>query len=329
MTTRLAALLALLLLTAPVNVAGQQAGKLWKIGLVWETVPAASQPLFEPLRRALNDLGYVEGRSVVFEQRWAKGKRERVPDLLMDLARLNVDILALPSNPLIAAGKQATVTRPIPIVMLFAADPVGAGFVSSLARPGGNITGLSSTVSPEIVGKLVELLKEARPEISRVGFLYDPTVAGVVPFVKAMAPASQNFGLTLVNAKVGTPDEIHQAFQMFTRERVGAVVVYPSPLTVAAGRQIAQQALEQRVAAAAAISELIQPGYLLAYGPSFGDLSARAAVYIDHILKGTPPGDLPIEQPTRFRLVINLSTAKTLGLKIPQSLLLRADQVIE
>jgi len=260
----------------------------------------------------------------VFERRYADGRLERLPDLAAELVRLRVDVIVTGTNIHVAAAQRATAT--IPIVMVAAEDPVGAGFIASLARPGGNITGLSSDASREIQAKNLALLKEIAPRLSRVGLLGQ--VLSQDGFA-ALEAAARQLNVTLEVVDIRSPDDFEGAFAAMVGKQVGAVIVGGGPLTYMRRQQIADLALKHRLPAIQVLNEFAQAGLLMSYGPNLPDMYRRAARYVDKILRGAMPADLPVEQPTKFELVINLRTAKALGLTIPQSLLLRADEVIQ
>ena len=249
---------------------------------------------------------------------------EPLPDLAAELVQLRMDVIVTGSNIYVAAAKRATAT--IPIVMVAAGDPVGAGFIASLARPGGNITGLSADASREIVGKNLALLKEIVPRLSRVGVVGQVTLLGGVA---ALETAARQLNVALEIVDIRSPDDFESAFATMVGKRVGAVIVNAGPLTYMRRQQIADLALKHRLPAITGLNEFAQAGLLMSYGPNLPDMYRRAASYVAKILRGVKPGDLPVEQPTKFELIINLMTAKALGLTIPQSLLLRADEVIQ
>lgn len=311
---------AVVLVAAPVAAKAQPAGKVYRIGVVWQTDQAASQPLFDAFRQGLSARGYSEGQNIIFEQRWAAGQAERLPALMADMVAQRVDVIVAPANPHIEVAKRATTT--IPIVMVFSSDPVGAGFVRSLARPGGNITGLSTDVGG--FEKTLELLREARPGLSQVALLGRLDV-----YQKAIGEAADKLHIAVRAIRVSTPADLDPAFARMKREGVEAVIVLPGPVTFAAQRSIAELALRYSTPSISGFASFVHAGGLMSFGPNLLDLARRAATYVDRILKGAKPADLPVEQPTKFEIVINLKTAKALGLTIPPSLLLRADQVIE
>jgi putative tryptophan/tyrosine transport system substrate-binding protein len=315
------------LLAAPLAAEAQQAAKVPRIGYL-ALNPTANPHLHEAFRQGLRDLGYVEGRNVVIEYRDAEGKPERLPALAAELIALKVDVLVAQPTVAALAAKQATRTLPIVFPV---AEPVTSGLVTSLARPGGNITGLS-ILTPEMGGKGLELLKQAVPGVSRVAVLWDP---GAFPerttkhMRKQLEGAAQALGVRLQFIEARGPDDFDRAFSEMTRARAGALTVLGGSMFVSQRRRLVDLAATNRLPAVYPARESVEAGGLMAYGPSVPDLFRRAATYVDKILKGAKPGDLPVEQPTKFELVINLKTAKALGLTIPPSLLQRADQVIE
>jgi putative ABC transport system substrate-binding protein len=279
----------------------------------------------EPLRQGFHDLGYVEGRNLTIEARWGEGRLDRLPSLAAELVNARVDVIVTAAGAAARAVRDATTT--VPIVMVDPGDPVGAGLVPSLARPGGNITGLSSA-TPDIVGKQVQVLKEALPPLSNVFFMSNPGVPAGALAVKEAETAAHSIGARLQAIGVRDPAEFEPAIMGIPRERA-ALIVFPDPLTFTHRRRLMELALQHGLPAASGSKEFAEAGGLLSYGPSFVDMFRRAAVYVDKILRGAKPADLPIEQPTKFELVISQRTAKALGVTIPQSLLQRADQVIE
>jgi putative ABC transport system substrate-binding protein len=277
-----------------------------------------------PFRQGLRALGYVEGQTILIECRAAEGRYERLPALAAELVRLEVDVLVAGTHPDADAARAAT--RTIPIVMVVTGDPVAHGLVASLARPGGNITGLHYYAT-ELSAKRLELLKETVPGLARVAVLAHPaTVHLTLPDTEAAARA---LGLQLQILQVGAPDEFERAFSAMNKERAGAVLVLPDVMLSMQGRQLAELAARNRLPSMYAFGSLARAGALMAYGADTAVLARRAAAYVDKILKGAKPADLPVEQPTRFELVINLKTAKALGLTIPPSVLARADEIVE
>ena len=312
------------MVAAPLAAEAQQAEKVYRIGVL----SSASGATWEGFRQGLRELGYTEGRTILIEWRWTEGKAERAPELAAELVRLQPDVLVTSGPQPSAAAKAATAT--IPIVFIAVADPVSVGLVATLARPGSNITGLATLVGAGFVGKLIEVLKEAFPQVSRVAILINPTNAMHQQIVANELPqAAERLRLTLLTVEARAADSLTGAFETAVRSRAGAIMVLGDPLVFVHRARIAELAAKHRLPAMYLFRESVEAGGLMAYGPSFHDLGRRAASYVDKILKGAKPGDLPVEQPTKFELVINLKTAKALGLTIPQSLLQRADQVIE
>jgi len=314
------------ILAAPLAADAQQPGKVYRIGYLQTSTREQQLHLIKAFEEGLRNLGYVVGQNVVIEYRFAEAKLERLPGLAADLVRLNVDVIVTGINSNTVAAKQATAT--IPIVMANSIDPVGAGFVASLARPGGNITGGTQDTGDEIFGKRLELLKDILPRLSRVGVLWNPTFAPNQGRWKATAGAAGKLGLALLSAEMRGPDDLERAFASITKERAGGLLVMGDGVLFTYRGQIGSMAIRNRLPAISTVREYAEAGLLLTYGPSLPDLWRRAAVFVDKILKGTKPGDLPVEQPTKFELVVNLKTAKALGLTIPRSVLGRADEVI-
>jgi putative ABC transport system substrate-binding protein len=324
----LAVILAGSILLAPLAAEAQETGKVARIGFLGLN-PGASPHLREAFLQGLRDLGYVEGRTVVIEYRSAEGKPERFPALAAELIALKVDVIVTGGGtPTALAAKQAT--RTIPIVFASAPDPVADGLITSLARPGGNITGLSN-LTPELVGKRLEQLKQAVPGVSRVAVLWQP---GAVPertekdMLKGAEVAGRALGVRLQFVEARGPADFDRAFSDMTRARAAALTVLGSAMFNNERRRLVDLVAKNRLPAVYSSREYVDAGGLMSYGSDLADLFRRAATYVDRILKGTKPGDLPVEQPTKFELVINLRTAKALGLTIPPSVLGRADQVI-
>ena len=315
-----------LIVLAPLVAEAQQPGKVPRIGLLGGGSASAAAGRIDAFRQGLRDLGYVEGKTIVIEQMWAEGKLDRIPALAADLVRLKVDAIVSAGPTVTRACKDANITTPI--VMGFDDDPVGSGLVASLARPGGNITGLSS-LSPGLSAKQLELLKEIIPRLSRVAVLGSLIHPGTAQSLKEMELTARAFKVQLHYFNVVEPNTIDTAFGAARKERADAVLVLTSVVTTTQREKIIDLAVKNRLPAIYFTAEWVEAGGLLAYGANFIDLFRRAAVYVDKILKGAKPADLPVEQPTKFELVINLKTAKALGLTIPQSVLSRADQVIE
>ena len=301
----------------------QQPKKVPRIGFL---SPTSDDSRVETFRQGLRELGYVDGQNITIEYRWADGKFERLPDLAMELVRLNVDVIVAVVTQASLAVKEATTT--IPIVMIGVSDPVGSGLVVSLARPGSNITG-NSSMTAEIVGKQLELLKETLPKISRVASLWNPANPVFQAIQRKEAEATARaLGVQLHILEARGADEIDRAFTAMAKERMKALVVLGDPVFTTHRKRIAGLAAKQHLATVSGTREYVEAGGLMAYGPSFPDMYRRAAVYVDKILKGAKPADLPVEQPTKFELVINLKTAKQIGLTIPPNVLARADRVI-
>ena len=324
MRAALAAALVLGLLAAPLAARAQQPpAKTARIGLLF-FVPT---PLLdEAFRQGLRELGYIEGQNIAIEYRSAEGKSERLPGLAAELVRLKVDVIVAASPPATEAAKRATST--IPIVFAVSGDPVAEGLVTSLARPGGNITGLA-TISPELVGKQLEMLKGVAPKVTRVAVLQNPST-GLQPVALRQAEdAARALGVQLQILEARTPSEIDAAFAAMSSQRAGGVLVLRDAMFRAQRAQIVALAAKSRLPAVYGFREQAEAGGLMAYGASVPQLFRRAATYVDKILKGAKPANLPVEQPTKFELVINLKTAKALGLTIPPSLLGQADQVIQ
>ena len=319
--------LAVGIVVAPLTAEAQQPGKVYRIGYLGIVSPSDPNglPRAKAFRQGLRDLGYVEGNNIVIEYRWAEGKYERLPDLAAELVRLNVDVILTYGTPGTLAAKQATGT--IPIVMAVSATPVETGLVTSLARPGGNITGLSIQ-APEGGAKRLELLKEAVPQASRVAVLWNAAYPGKELEWQETQRAARTLGMTLYSIEVRRPDDFNGAFAAITTERPDALITFSEPLTNLHRMQIADFAIQHQLPAMSETKSFAEAGGLMTYGASLPGLARRAAYYVDRILKGAKPGDLPVEQPMKFELVINLKTAKALGLTIPPTLLFQADEVI-
>jgi putative ABC transport system substrate-binding protein len=321
----LAAAFVLGLLAAPL-VEAQQAGKVYRIGMLETTSPALNAANLDAFRRGVRELGYVEGQNFTIEYRSADGRRERFPDLAAELVRLKVDVILTRGTPAVMAAKNATAT--IPVVMAASGDPVLSGVVSSLARPGGNVTGLSAIVG-EISGKRLELIREVVPGVSRVAALFNMSNPIDALQWKETGSAAPSLRVQLQLLDVRKPGDLAGAFDAAVKQRAGALVVGLDALTWANHRPIVDLASKHRLPAMYGGREFVDAGGLIAYGVSYPHLYHRAASFVDKILKGAKPADLPVEQPTKFELVINLKTAKALGLTIPQSLLARADEIIQ
>ncbi|HXV82103.1 MAG TPA: ABC transporter substrate-binding protein [Candidatus Binatia bacterium] len=307
-------------------VEAQQPGKIFRMGILDPSTASGSAVLLEAFRQELNKLGWIEGKNIAIEYRFAEGNRDRLPKVALELARLPVDLIVTGGPAGTRTVKEANIT--IPIVMGFDNDPVGSGFVASLARPGGNITGLS-TLSPEISGKQLELLKEIIPKLSRVAVLGNSTEPGNAQALKELEIAAGAFRLQLHYLDVKKDQDIETGFRAATRESAHAVLLLGSPVVSARRTRIAAVAAKSRLPTIYPWPEFVQDGGLMSYGASITDLFRRAAVMVDKILKGTKPADIPVEQPTKFEFVINLKTAKQIGVTIPPNVLARADKVIK
>ena len=315
-------------LIAPLAADAQQAAKVARIGWLGDN-PAGNPHLRQAFLQGLHDLGYVEGRNLVIEYRNAEGKFERSPALAAELVALKVDVIVAPGTPAALAAKQAT--RTLPIVLIAVGDPVTSGLVTSLARPGGNVTG-SSTLDPDLVGKCLEQLQQAVPGVSRVAVLWEPGGLGKrteQDMLKAAEVAARVLGVRLQFVEARGPADFDRAFSDMTRARAGALTVLASTRLFNERRRLVDLAAQNRLPAVYIAREFVDAGGLMAYAANRADMFRRAAIYVDKILKGAKPGDLPVEQPTKFELIINLKAAKALGLTIPPSVLLRADDVIE
>jgi putative tryptophan/tyrosine transport system substrate-binding protein len=295
------------------------------IGFIGPAPAATYLPRVEALRAGLRELGYVEGKNIVIEFRWAD-RVDELPDMAAELVRMKVDILLVSSSTFVEPARQATKT--IPIVFAIHADPVGLGHVASLARPGGNITGLS-TLLTDLVAKELEIFKEALPQITRIGILWNPTTPSHGPAVQAVEAVGEKLGVQLLLVPAQTVEEFDGAFSTIARERMGGFLVIASPLSFSQRAPLAELALKHRLPGMFGTRENVEAGGLMSYGVDYNDLHRRAALYVDKILKGAKPADLPVEQASKYEFIINLKTANALGLAIPESLLTRADKVIE
>jgi putative tryptophan/tyrosine transport system substrate-binding protein len=319
-------LVAVVLLALGVAAEAQQPKKVPRIGILGGTSRSTNPARIEAFRQGLRELGYVEGKNIVIEWRYAEGKPDRLPALAAELVHLKIDVIVTAGPPPTRAAKQATST--IPIVMALDDDPVGSGFAASLARPGGNITGLA-TLDPELSGKQLELLREIAPKLSRVGVLGDVTRPGTPQALREINVAAGAFGAQVQYLEVRGPKDIETAFRAASKERAEAVLVLANPVLISQRRLVIDFAIKSRLPAIYPRPEYVEDGGLVFYGASITDLYRRAATYVDKILKGANPADLPIEQPKKFELIINLKTAKQIGLTIPPNVLARADKVIK
>jgi putative ABC transport system substrate-binding protein len=303
----------------------QQPRKIARIGVLVTSSPSPASQRIESFRQGLRELGYVEGKDIIIEYRYGEGKPERLPTLAAQLVAMKVNVIVTGGSSPTHAAKEATAS--IPIIMTQDIDPVGNGFVASLARPGGNITGLSN-FAPELSGKRIELLKEIVPRISRVAVLGGLVLAPNAQTLKEVELAAAAFALQLQYLDVRDLKDVEIAFRAASNTRADAVLVVPSSVLISHPKQVAHFALKSRLPAIYYAAEFAEAGGLLSYAPNFAELSRRAATYVDKILKGAKPADLPVEQPKKFELVINLKTAKQIGLTIPPNVLARADRVI-
>jgi putative tryptophan/tyrosine transport system substrate-binding protein len=309
--------------TWPLAARAQQGGKKYIVGRFG--AGSATEPLIDVLTEALRELGWVEGENVVFERRYAENRLERLPEMAVDLVRLKVDVIAAGGTLAPLAAKRATST--IPIVMTTAGDPLGSGLVDSLARPGGNATGMS-LMAPELGGKRLELLKELLPRLARVAVLWNAANPYPAIVFKETQGAGRTLGIEVQSLEVRGPDDLDGAFEAARKQRPDAMITVEDPLTLTYRKRIVDFATGQQLPSLGP-REFAAAGGLISYGANLADLTRRAAGYVDKILKGAKPADLPVQQPTTFELVINLKTAKALGITIPPSLLARADEVIE
>ena len=314
----------LFVLALSITTEAQQPKKVPRVGILYPE--SAPSPRIEEFRSGLHELGYSEGRNIILEYRYANGKRERLPELAANLVRLRVDVIYAPTTLAAIPAKKATST--IPIVMV-SGEPVETGLVSSFAHPGGNVTGLAN-FSPDLIGKRLEFLKEVMPKVSRVGVLWDSDGPAKILEFKEAEAAAPTLGIQIQSLPIqaSNPD-LEGAFKAAIKGKAQALVVLGNPLTLSYARQIAELAIRNRLLSIYDAYQFLEAGGLVSYGPNFSDLYRRAATYVDKILKGRKPADLPVEQPTKFELVINLKTAKQIGLTIPQSVLYRADKVIK
>jgi len=320
------------LLAAPLAAEAQLAERVRRIGYLAPGASAAAQSTMAEqsiaaFRQGLRDLGWIEGRNIVIDYRFAEGRFDRLPDLAAELVRLNVEIIAATTTPAAVAARNATGT--IPIVMFVVGDPIGLGLIASLARPSGNVTGLTYSVGVEAFGKQLELLKETVPKVRRVAVLSNPANPSAVLATSNVKVAARSSGLHLQLLETRNPDEFDGAFAAMAKERAEALLVVSDPSFGVHRARLAGLTAKYRLPSMHGVREMVEAGGLMSYGPSIPDNFRRAAGYVDKILKGFNPGDLPVQQPIKFELVINLKTAKALGLTSPQSVLLRADEIIQ
>jgi len=315
------------LLLASVHLAeAQQPGKVPRIGFLGNSTAALEANLVGPFREGLRDLGYVEGRNILIEYRWAEGKYERFPTLIGELIALKVDLIVTAGTPASLAVKKATAA--IPLVMIAVGDPIGTGLIASLARPGGNATGLTS-VAEDLEAKRLDLLREVVPKLSHFAVFWNP--ANPIHFIleKEVQAAAAVLRMKVLSLGVRTPEELDNAFAAILRERPGALLVLPDRVFLHNRARIMDFATQNRLPGVHAYVELVEAGGLMSYGPSYADMHRRAAYFVDRILKGTKPADLPVERPMKFELVINLKAAKQIGVTIPPEVLFRATKVIK
>ena len=313
-------------LATPLASLAQQPKKIWRIGYLGDGTLASRGTDFQEFRAGLEDLGYVQGRNIIIDSRWTEGKHERRAFVAEELVRLRVDIIVTHGVPATLAAKAATTT--IPIVVAVAADLIGTGIVASLSRPGGNVTGMTDQVT-DLAAKEVELLKEVMPKLQLAAVIWESNNPGAARTSDETQAAARALGVGLQLVQVKTLDEIEPAFDAAVKRQAAAVIVIHSPLTVGNRVHIAQLALKKQLPMVGAPTQFTEAGGLMSYGPDLTKYFRRAAVFVDKIIKGTRPGDIPVEQPTKFELVINMKTAKALGITFPQSVLIRADKVIQ
>jgi putative ABC transport system substrate-binding protein len=322
----LAVVLTVGLSVAPLPAGAQPAGTR-RIGFLETSSPSSARlQLWETLRQRLRELGYVDGQNITFASRFGEGKPNQLPRLVAELVGLQVDVLVTAGTPAAQAAQQAT--RTIPIVMTLVADPVGTGLVASLGHPGGNVTGLTNQEA-DLGGKRLELLLQVVPRNARLALIIDETNPGTVRIAQGTQAAAGALGVPLQSLGVRDPGELDRAFAAMQEARAGALIVEPSSMLFTWRKRLADLALKHRLPTVFGQRQYVEAGGLMGYATDSSDLLRRAATFVDKILKGAKPGDLPVEQPTKFELVINLKTAKALGLTIPQSMLLRADEVIQ
>ena len=312
---------------APRGILAQQASRAYRIGYLSTPTRESVENGLQAFLRKLRELGWVDGQNVVIEYRWADGNVERLPDLAAELVRLKVDVIVAPAGSAALAAKNATSS--IPIVMIFPSDPVEMGLIASLRRPGGNVTGTTFTPGPEIFGKQLQILKEAIPGTSRVAILSNPADLSFALQIREVEAAAQSLRIRIQHVEARGPEQFDSAFAAMARERADALLVNGTSTFLAFRASLAELAVKGRLPTMYSFRENVEAGGLMAYAVNMRDFVERAAPYVDKILKGAKPADLPVEQPTKFELVINLKTAKALGLTIPPSLLARAHQVIE
>ncbi len=314
-----------MLLTLPFPAWAQQSGKIPRIGFLGNSTAALEENLVGPFREGLRDLGYFEGKNILVEYRWAEGKYERFPALIGELVAQKVDIIVTAGTPASLAVKKAAPS--IPLVMIAVGDPIGTGLIASLAQPGGNITGLSS-MAVDLEGKRLELLREVIPKLSHVAVFWNPASPFQVNSEKEVQAAARAFKMKVLSLGVQAPEQFDNAFATIRRERPRALLVLADRLFLHNRARIMEFATKQRLPGVYAYVELVEAGGLMSYGPSYADMHRRAATFVDKILKGRKPSDLPVEQPMKFDFVINLKAAKQIGVTVPPNVLVRAGRVI-
>ena len=311
---------------APTAAHAQPKGKVYRIGYLSAPTRASVESVVQAFLGALRELGWVEGQNLAIEYRWAEGKIERLPELAAELVRLNVDLIVAPAGTAALAAKGATSS--IPIVMIFPTDPVALGLVASLRRPGGNITGTAAAHGPEIYGKQLQILKEVVPHAVRVARLFDPATQAYAPEIREVQSAAQSLRIDLQQIEVHGPEEFDKAFATMAAKRTQALLVSRDSMFLVHKERFAELALKNRLPTMYSHREGVEAGGLMAYWVNMADFIGKSATYVDKILKGAKPADMPVEQPTKFELVINAKTAKALGLTLTKDVLLRADEVI-
>ena len=314
------------ILTASRAAEAQQAGKVYRIGYLSAPTRASVERGLQAFLQTLRELGWIEGKNLIIEYRWADGNIERLPSLAAELVAQKVDLIVAPAGTAALAAKKATSS--IPIVMIFPADPVGLGLVASVRRPGGNVTGTTSTPSSEIFGKQLQILKEAVPRATRVALLVNPVDLAFGSQVREVETAGQSIGIRIQRVEAHGPEEFERAFAAMTREHAEALLVANDTTFLVNRARVAELALKSRLPTMNFYREMVEAGGFMAYAVNMAGFTPRAAVYVDKILKGAKPEDLPVEQPTKFELVVNMKTAKALGITVPPSVLARADEVI-
>jgi putative ABC transport system substrate-binding protein len=319
--------LSALLFAVCVSAQAQQAKKVYRIGFISPSSSATAAPNLEAFRQGLRGQGYVEGENIAIEIRWAEGSAERLPHLVAELIQLKVDVMVVGGATGALAAKNARTTTPV--VFAAVTDPLGYGLIESLARPGGNITGVALALGEGFSGKWVELLKEAVPKVGRVAVFRNPAHPLAEVFLRETQAAGRAFGVRLAFLETQDPSQLGSALSRIEKERAGALIVTPSPFFTSQRTLIVDFVARRHLPSMFFAKEFVDAGGLMSYGPSFPDSYRRAAIYVDKILKGTKPADLPVEQPMKFEFVINLKTAKQIGLTIPPNVLVRADRVIK